>query len=133
MSPDEAQVLAANDAFYEAFAASDFPRMSDLWAQETAVMCIHPGWDVLVGRGDVLDSWRGIFGGGGAPIVASRARALITGEVAMVTCLEGAHDEPPSLIATNTFVREQGRWKMIHHHAGPVARMRELPPLRTAN
>jgi hypothetical protein len=96
-------------------------------------MCIHPGWDVLVGRGEVLDSWRDILGGVGPPIVATRARAVIAGEVAMVTCLEGGHDEPPSLIATNTFVREQGRWKMIHHHAGPVAQMRELPPLRTAN
>ncbi|WP_276603288.1 nuclear transport factor 2 family protein [Nannocystis pusilla] len=28
------------------------------------------------------------------------------------------------LVATNIFVREDGEWKMVHHHAGPVVRRR---------
>ena len=46
---DEEAVLAANEAFYRAFAARDFAAMDALWAAEAPVACIHPGWDALVG------------------------------------------------------------------------------------
>ena len=47
---DEEAVLAANEEFYRAFAARDLAAMDALWAQETPVACVHPGWDALVGR-----------------------------------------------------------------------------------
>jgi hypothetical protein len=36
------------------------------------------------------------------------------------------------LVATNLFVRERGRWKLAHHHAGPLAQAPEAeePPPR---
>ena len=41
------------------------------------------------------------------------------GETASVVCIERL--PTGVLIATNVFVREAGVWRMVHHHAGPVA------------
>jgi len=54
-------VLAANEAFYRAFAARDFGRMDGLWATGSFVTCIHPGWGVVRGRDAVIASWRSIL------------------------------------------------------------------------
>jgi hypothetical protein len=34
------------------------------------------------------------------------------------------------LCATNVFAREDGAWKLVHHHAGPV--LRRVPPPRAS-
>ena len=47
---DEEEALAANAAFYAAFAASDAGRMDAVWARRAPVACVHPGWEVLTGR-----------------------------------------------------------------------------------
>jgi hypothetical protein len=39
-----------------------------------------------------------------------------------VTCYEGNAHQPAHLAATNVFVLEDGQWRMVHHHAGPLAR-----------
>src|SRR4051812_50118399 len=65
---DEEEALAANAAFYSAFAASDAERMDGIWARKAQVACVHPGWEVLSGRDAVMESWRRMFEtGGGAP------------------------------------------------------------------
>jgi ketosteroid isomerase-like protein len=118
---DEEQVLAANAAFYAAFAAKDADAMAALWARRAPVACIHPGWHALRGRDAVLASWRSILSGPGAPpISCSDARAHALGDTAFVICIE--HIPGVELIATNVFVREDGEWRMVHHHASSVAR-----------
>jgi len=119
---DDAGALAANQAFYDAFARGDLAGVETLWARAHPVTCIHPGWDVLTGRAAVLESWGAIFRGGDAGIRASDARVTVSGDIACVVCHEGAAGAPAMLVATNLFVREAGGWKMIHHHAGPLAR-----------
>jgi ketosteroid isomerase-like protein len=119
--PDDAnEVLAANADFYAAFARRDAAAMDELWARQAEVACLHPGWNPLVGREAVVQSWRGILLGGGAPasIRCQQAEAHVTGDAAWVICFEvipGA-----ALAATNLFVRESGRWRMVHHHSSPV-------------
>ncbi len=120
MADDTSEVLAANAAFYAAFAHRDAAAMEDLWAREARVACLHPGWTPLVGREAVLQSWRGILLGGGAPasIRCEGAEAHVTGDAAWVICFEvipGA-----ALVATNVFVRESGRWRLVHHHSSPL-------------
>jgi len=116
---EEAAVLFANDAFYTAIAGRDISAMEDVWSIEVRVSCIHPGWDGISGRGNVLDSWSAILGTDAAPdIVARHAHAVIYGDLGVVICheeVEGAH-----LIATNIFHREGRIWKMVHHQAGPM-------------
>lgn len=116
---DEDDVLAANEAFYGAFAAADAAAIDALWAREAPVACIHPGWGVLTGRKDVLESWRRIFRNAPPDIFCHGARAFLLGDSAFVVCLEIMPEAV--LIATNVFVREAGGWRMAHHQAGPTA------------
>jgi len=118
---DEEQVLAANAAFYDAFAAKDADAMAALWARRAPVACIHPGWHALRGRDAVLASWRAILDGPGAPpITCVDAAAHVLGDVAFVICIERI--PAVELVATNCFVREDDAWKMVHHHASGMVR-----------
>ena len=113
-------VLAANQAFYKAFAARDMAQMEALWATGVSVACIHPGWNVLRGRELVIASWRSILGSENSPdVMCGNASAHVLGESAFVICEEQVADDV--LIATNVFVRERGGWKMAHHQAAPIA------------
>ena len=124
MSEREA-VLFANEAFYLAIANRDTAAMEQLWAEAVRVACLHPGWDALVGRGEVLDSWRRILSHDAAPkIICRQPEVLIHGEVAIVVCYEDI--EGQLLVATNVFRRDGRSWRMVHHQAGPTAA--RLPP-----
>ncbi len=122
---DDADVLSANASFYEAFRGESLPAMDALWARRVPVACIHPGWPALVGRARVIASWKAIFESGAPAIECAAAEAHVLGDVAFVTCSELVDDG--QLVATNLFAREDGSWRMVHHHAGPVAGP-ERPP-----
>jgi len=118
---DEERVLAANAAFYDAFAAKDPAAMTAVWARRAPLACIHPGWHALRGREAVLASWRAILTGPAAPpITCADAAAHVLGDVAVVICIERI--PAVELVATNVFVREDGEWRMVHHHASGMAR-----------
>ena len=100
---DEEEALAANAAFYAAFAASDAERMDAVWARRAPVACVHPGWEVLAGRDSVMESWRRMFETGGAPpILCEKAVAHLLGPAAFVTCLERVPGAV--LVATNALL-----------------------------
>jgi ketosteroid isomerase-like protein len=120
---DEDDVLTANRRFYEAFTRRDIAAVEELWATEAPVACIHPGWDALRGREEVLESWRAILSGGASPAVQCiSATAHVLGDAAFVVC--GEIIGKTTLVATNVFAREAGAWKMVHHQAGPVSARR---------
>lgn len=122
MSDDERAVTEANEAFYAAFRARDYAAMERAWVTGPEAFCVHPGWDVIRGRAQVLDSWRRILSSPRAPDIAcSRVRVALFGDLAIVTCREGFEGQPGALVATNVFVRQSDGWRMLHHHAGPVA------------
>ncbi len=113
-------VLFANAAFYHAFSTRDTEAMAGLWAESTPVSCIHPGWEALSDRGEVMESWVQILSGSGAPaITCHEPRLVLAGEFALVVCYEAIADN--LLVATNIFIREDGQWRLMHHQAGPTA------------
>lgn len=118
----EAAVLEANRLFYRAFADGDLPLMQRVWASTELIACVHPGWRALHGHAEVMASWRAILAEGPSRIEHADARALVSGESAIVTCLEQLPGG--ELVATNVFVREGGSWRMVHHHASPFRRQR---------
>jgi ketosteroid isomerase-like protein len=120
MADDDEAVLAANAAFYAAFAQRDLAAMEELWTHEGPVCCIHPGWAALHGRAEVLASWASIFSGDEPAIRCEDPRVRVNGDTATVVCEEVLGDS--RLAATNAFVREADGWRLWHHHAGPVAR-----------
>ena len=118
-------VLAANLEFYRAFTTRDFAAMDRLWARKAHILCTHPGWMPLAGRGTVMASWHEILANPEAPrVMCHDDVAFVYGEVAIVLCeeeLTGGH-----LAATNVFIKEDGAWRLLHHHASPLL-MRETP------
>lgn len=118
---DQAVILFVNDAFYEAFKAGDLEAMEELWAKEAPVACAHPGWAPLYGREEVMESWQAIFASGGVPAdLRCRAPRVVPlgPDHAMVLCYEQVGQG--LLLATNVFGKEAGKWRLLHHHAGPT-------------
>ncbi len=125
MTANREAVLFANDAFYSAFAERDMAAMEALWSTEAPVAVIHPGWQALTGRDEVMESWQAILEGPNPPeITCHGASAHVCGDLAYVLCYEQVGGG--FLVATNLFVREGGAWRMIHHQAGPTS-LTELP------
>lgn len=124
---DEGDVLAANGAFYAAFAAGDYAAMNALWARQAPVACVHPGWPPVHGREKVMSAWHGILGNPPRPAVRPFGEhAMLLGDVGVVIGFEAIGDI--TLVATNVFARENGAWKMVHHQAAVT----ETAPRQTA-
>jgi ketosteroid isomerase-like protein len=125
-------VLAANLDFYRAFTNQDLEGMDGVWAKRGMVLCTHPGWAPLAGRAAVMASWRDILGHPEAPAVMCHDdQAFLYGEMAVVLCEE----ELPGgrLAATNIFRKEDGHWRMVHHHASPILIDETEPSSRRLN
>lgn len=138
-----AEVEQANAEFYAAFEACDLDRMSAVWADAphaAAVACVHPGWQLLRGRDEVLRSWALIMAN--TPyiqFVLTDVRVEVHGDQAVVTCGENilTVDESGggegllsggSAVATNVFVRADERWRLLVHHGSPVLSQVEEDP-----
>lgn len=118
---------AANQAFYAAFERLDLDAMANLWAREVHVSCVHPGWDLVLGYEAVMQSWRTIFEGTSelhfrtedAQVTAGTNMGWVVSRELLSTTVQGMPVEN-SLSAVNTFVLEQGVWRVAHHHAAPL-------------
>jgi hypothetical protein len=120
-------VLAANQAFYDAFNARDLGAMEALWSRHAAVACIHPGWAPMTEREQVMEAWRAILSNADTPRIAcEEPEALLWGEMALVVCFERLGDAV--LAASNLFRLEEGVWRMVHHQAGPAAEVADAEP-----
>lgn len=116
-------VGAANQAFYDAHEGRDIGAMSTLWEHSARVVCVHPGWPILRGWDDVLDSWVGIFRGPGRnQFIVTNQAIVVAGDVAWVTLDENlmSADGTGTVAATNVFVRSDDRWLLVAHHGSPV-------------
>ena len=124
LEADREAVLAANGSFYEAFEARDIDAMSDLWAHDDRVVCLHPGWTVLRGWGAVASSWAALFGGPQKlQFIVTNAHVVLAGDVAWVSCDENllAADGSATVATLNLFARDDtGAWKLLAHHGSPV-------------
>ncbi|WP_217165966.1 nuclear transport factor 2 family protein [Streptomyces sp. AC512_CC834] len=147
---DVEQVEAANTAFYEALEEGDFEKVSEFWltpsdlgvdetyhdpADAGVVSCVHPGWPVLTGRGEVLRSYALIMANTDyIQFFLTDVHVSVTGDTAVVTCTENILSGGPApdgdeelgplvgqlVVATNTFRRTPAGWKLWSHHASPV-------------
>lgn len=126
-------ILAVNAAYYTAFTAGDFSKMSSIWADDD-VSCVHPGWPVLIGRQPILESYANILRNPSQePIEHHNDTALISGNDGRVFCVEVVGGM--ALAVTNWFRRVDGNWRMIHHQASPISTLMveedsDVPPGR---
>lgn len=129
---DTDEALAANAAFYRAFASGDYTAMDALWATTVPVFCIHPGWPPVHGRDKVMQSWQGILTTPPRPpIRALEEEVMINGTTALVVCFEAIGDI--YLAASNFFVREEAGWRLVHHQSGQTERTPKSLLKQTSN
>ncbi|MEU4066952.1 nuclear transport factor 2 family protein [Streptomyces wedmorensis] len=135
-STDEAAVEAANTAFYEAMETGDFEGVSALWLDDgaTPITCVHPGWPVLTGRGEVLRSYALIMANTEyIQFFLTDLKISLADGTAVVTCTENILSGGPAedgaelgplvgqlVVATNVFRHTPDGWKIWSHHASPV-------------
>ena len=121
---DLVAVTAANDAFYAAFEGRDLDAMSDLWAHDPDVTCVHPGWTTLRGWGEVASSWAALFSGPQhLQFILTDTHVVVSGDVAWVTGAENLLDVDggATIAMINVFSRaDDGRWLLRAHHGSPV-------------
>ena len=121
-TPDEAE-----QAFYTAFANTDLEAMMAVWLDSDAVTCVHPVGPRISGRGAVRMGWADIFRN-------SRSLKFRLGEVSRtqdgLLAIHVLHEyisvpsengERPPAVATNIYQLTEDGWRMILHHASPVA------------
>ncbi|MEU6390077.1 nuclear transport factor 2 family protein [Streptomyces sp. NPDC046939] len=150
-STDTQAVDAANRAYYEAMERGDFEELTSLWlapedvsyaedadpddAEDTSISCVHPGWPVLTGRGEVLRSYALIMANTEyIQFFLTDVRISVVADTALVTCTENILSGGPApadsdelgplvgqlVVATNVFRRTRDGWKLWSHHASPV-------------
>ncbi|MFI9648737.1 nuclear transport factor 2 family protein [Streptomyces sp. NPDC052040] len=147
---DVEEVEQANTAFYEALERGDFEEVSSLWltpadlgvdeefhdpADAGVISCVHPGWPVLTGRGEVLRSYALIMANTDyIQFFLTDVHVSVTGDTALVSCTENILSGGPApgegeelgpllgqlVVATNLFRRTPDGWKLWSHHASPV-------------
>ncbi|WEH40433.1 nuclear transport factor 2 family protein [Streptomyces sp. NBC_01218] len=133
---DLAAVEGANTDFYEAMEAGDYERLADRWlpGEDLTVSCVHPGWPVLRGRGDVLRSYALIMANTEyIQFILTDVDIAMTGDTALVNCTENILSGGPAegddtvgplvgqlVVATNVFRRTPDGWKLWSHHGSPV-------------
>jgi ketosteroid isomerase-like protein len=132
---DTDDVRAANSAFYSAFEARNLDAMAEVWERSDRVSVTHPGWPRLSGWARVAGSWDAIFRN--TPyiqFVLTDERVDVVGDTAWVTLDEnilqaagapgdqedGAGLAGARVAATNAFVRDGARWRMVVHHGSSV-------------
>lgn len=140
-------VARANREFYRAFERLDLAAMRAAWLDDERIQCIHPGAEALVGPGRVHAAWEAIFQSTTwIRFELADVSVQVFGDIAWVHAIERIHsradapsgqaaetsDEPSvrntlvaEAVATNLFVKDRasdGGWKLLLHHASPLAR-----------
>ncbi|MEU2428911.1 nuclear transport factor 2 family protein [Streptomyces sp. NPDC007861] len=134
---DVEAVEEANTAFYEAMERGDFDGISELWLDgenDDDISCVHPGWPVLSGRGEVLRSYALVMSHTEyIQFFLTDVRVSVAGDTALVTCTENILSGGPAeeagelgplvgqlVVATNVFRRTPDGWRIWSHHGSPV-------------
>ncbi|MDX3850919.1 nuclear transport factor 2 family protein [Streptomyces sp. AK02-01A] len=133
---DNEQVELANTTFYEAVEQGDLDALSGLWldGEDTGISCVHPGWPVLTGRGEVLRSYALIMANTEyIQFFLTDVVVSVSADTALVTCTENILSGGPAedggelgplvgqlVVASNVFRRTPEGWKLWSHHGSPV-------------
>jgi ketosteroid isomerase-like protein len=121
-TPDEAE-----NAFYTAFANGDLDAMMAVWLEGEAVTCIHPVGPRITGYKAVRASWAEILGSNPglrfrlADVVRTQDALLAIHVLHELITVPGESAERSPTVATNIYQLTRQGWRMILHHASPVA------------
>ena len=117
-------VLAANQAFYDAHEQRDIDAMRQVWDHGERAVCVHPGWPILRTWASIEWSWQRIFEGDGRnQFIVTNVEVSGEGDVAWVSADENLVDgeRTGTVAATNMFVRTADGWKLMLHHGSGIS------------
>lgn len=120
-------------AFYSAFAQANTDAMMQVWAEDEAIFCVHPGAVRLTGTAAVRAAWLSIFTGGPKlRFELAEVQRFTLPTVAVHTLYErirvrGDPGSPHVVMATNIYVLTANGWRMFGHHASPLPRLEPNP------
>jgi ketosteroid isomerase-like protein len=120
---DRVEVLAANQAFYDAFEARDLDRMSDVWEHSDRAVCTHPGWSSLRGWAAIVSSFATLFHSPQSlQFLLTDAVVSVDAGTAWVSVDENLLGDQggTTVAALNVFARTDAGWRMVVHHGSPV-------------
>ncbi len=124
---DATAILEANQAFYKAFESLNIDRMEQVWLHSDEIRCVHPGWALLSGWDEVMQSWARIFENSALmQFRISDAEVQVSADLAWVVCTEnitsvvGGNVSQFQVQATNVFASQDGRWLVVNHHGSPI-------------
>lgn len=128
-SSDREAVLAANQAFYDAFSSRDIGKMNLLWWQGSTSLCIHPGSQVLTGWDTIQASWSSILRHTDwleidlevLKVEIDQSLAYVVVQEMVLQSSRGRKMKAQS-IATNLFQKMAQKWYLVHHHGSPIMR-----------
>lgn len=123
------EILMSNGKFYHAFERLSIDMMDNLWKHDENIICVHPGWDLLVGWLAIRESWVTIFQNTKVikfNITNTKVRILDSGNIGVVVCQENIESsvrqqDKIGIIATNIFERYENRWLLIHHQGSSIS------------
>ena len=127
----------AEQAFYRAFEHADLAEMMAVWAGEDDIVCVHPGGGRHSGVVEVRESWRQIFSQSPQLRFRLAGNRVIAGRVLSIhsvyehVAVTGDPRPPNPVLATNIYLLTDRGWRMLVHHASPLApeaAPREPPP-----
>jgi ketosteroid isomerase-like protein len=127
----------AERAFYKAFERASLAEMMTVWAEEEDIVCVHPAGARHAGIIEVRESWRRIFAQGPRlrfRLVGARVfpgRMLSIHSVYEHVTVAGDPRPPNPALATNIYLLTNRGWRMLMHHASPLAAEaapQETPP-----
>lgn len=113
----------ANNSFYEAFQKLSLENMEKIWKHDEDTICVHPGWELVIGWVEIRDSWVQIFQNTeNITINANTLRLRKYGNLAIIICIEhlratiNGQKQKFGVLATNVYENSDGVWLLTHHH-----------------
>ncbi|MCG8545786.1 MAG: nuclear transport factor 2 family protein [Alphaproteobacteria bacterium] len=122
----EDEVRAASEELYAALnrmLAGDARSLGDIWSHSSTVTALHPIGDWHVGWDDVKSSFDKVAKAStGGQVTLTDQLIRVAGDTAYEVGVEHAQfaiaGQPLTVNSrvTNIYRREQGAWKIVHHH-----------------
>ena len=120
-------------------ANGDASDMAEVWSHSADVTTMHPVGGRQVGWEEVADSWDGVAGiSSNGTVTLKDQHIRVIGDVAYQLGTEhvemtlAGKQIQGALRVTNVYHREDGTWKLIHHHTDTDPAMQEALPQKQA-
>ena len=132
----EDEVRTMSVRFYTALngmARGDESAMTDVWAHDASVTAMHPIGGREVGWEQVRPVWEQVASlASGGQVALSDQLISVAGDMAYETGIErgqmtvGGESMAIEHRVTNVYRRQDGAWKMVHHHTDQAPAMMAL-------